>query len=61
MLSTGKEQYIKRHDRVCDQLHFNRYKETGVKLHKKHWYQHVPRSVETTQEGKVTILWNQEV
>jgi hypothetical protein len=45
----------------CVQLHFNRYKEIGVKLDKKHWYQHVPRSVETTQEGKVTILWVQEV
>jgi hypothetical protein len=27
----AKEQYIKRHDRVCAQLHFNICKETGVK------------------------------
>jgi hypothetical protein len=27
----------------------------------KHWYEHVPKSVETSQEGKVTILWNQQV
>jgi hypothetical protein len=27
----------------------------------KHWYEHVPKSVETSQGGKVTILWNQEV
>ena len=26
-----------------------------------HWYEHVPKSVETSQEGKVTILWNQQV
>ena len=26
----AKEQYIKRHDRVCAQLHFNICKETGV-------------------------------
>jgi adenosylcobinamide amidohydrolase len=38
----AKEQYIKRHDRVCAQLHFNICKETGVKLDKKHWYEHVP-------------------
>ena len=25
----AKEQYIKRHDRVCAQLHFNICKETG--------------------------------
>ena len=38
----AKEQYIKRHDRVCAQLHFNICKETGVQLDKKHWYEHVP-------------------
>jgi hypothetical protein len=36
-----KEQYIKRHDRVGAQLHFNICKETGVQLDKKHWYEHV--------------------
>jgi hypothetical protein len=30
-------------------------------LDKKHWYEHVPKSVETNQGGKVTILWNQQV
>jgi hypothetical protein len=27
----------------------------------KDWYEHVPKSVETNQGGKVTILWNQQV
>jgi hypothetical protein len=27
----------------------------------KHWYEHVPKSVETSQGGKVTILWNKGV
>jgi hypothetical protein len=31
----AKEQYIKRLDRVCAQLHFNICKETGVKLDQK--------------------------
>jgi len=26
---------------------------TGVQLYKKQWYEHVPKSVETSQEGKV--------
>ena len=26
----------------------------------KHLYEHVPKSEETSQEGKVTILWNQQ-
>jgi len=28
---------------------------------KKHRYEHVPKSVETSRRGKVTILWNQQV
>jgi hypothetical protein len=28
---------------------------------KEHLYKHVPKSVETNQGGKVTILWNQQV
>jgi len=57
----AKEQYIKRHDRVSAQLHFNICKETGVQLDKKHWYEHEPKSVGTSQGGKVTILWNQQL
>jgi len=58
----AKEQYMKRHDKVCAQLHFNICKDTAVQLDKKHWYdEHVPKSVETIQEGKVTTLWNQQV
>jgi hypothetical protein len=32
----------------------------GVKLDNKHWYDHVPKSVEPSNEGKVTRLWNQQ-
>ena len=57
----AKEQYTKRHDRVCAQLHFNMCKVTGVQLDKKHWYEHVPKSIETSQGGTITILWHQQV
>ena len=46
---------------MCAQLHFNICNERGVQLDKKHWYEHVQKSVETSQGGKVTILWNQQV
>jgi hypothetical protein len=46
---------------VCAQLHFNIWKETRVKLNRKHWYEHVPKSIETSQGSKVTTLWNQQV
>ena len=48
----AKEQYIKRHDRLCAELLFNTCKKTEVQLDKKHWYEHVPKSVETSQGGK---------
>ena len=31
------------------------------RIGKKHWYEHVPISIETSQGGKVNILWNQQV
>jgi hypothetical protein len=35
----AKEQYVKRHNRVSAQIHFNICKEIGVQLDKKHWYE----------------------
>jgi hypothetical protein len=32
-----------------------------VKLDSELWYEYAPKSVETSQVGKVTILWNQQV
>ena len=61
MPNTSKRTVYKRHDRVCAQLHFNICKETGVQFDEKHWYEHVPKSAETSQGGKVIILWNQQV
>jgi hypothetical protein len=47
---------------VCfNDTHFNICKEIGVKLDKEHRYEHVPKSVETSHKGKVTILWSQHV
>jgi uncharacterized protein YbcV (DUF1398 family) len=57
----AKEQYTKKHDRVCAQLHFNVCKEMGVKLNNEHWHDHAPKLVETNHEGKVTIVGNQQV
>jgi hypothetical protein len=57
----AKEQYINGHDRLFSQLHFNICKEIGEKFGNEHWYEHVWKIVETKPEGKVTILWNQQV
>ena len=37
----AKEQYIKRHDRLCAVLHFNICTETGVKSDSEQWYDRV--------------------
>jgi len=37
------------------------YARKRVQLDKKHWYEYVPKSLETSQGRKVTILWNQQV
>ena len=41
-------------------LHYVR-KEGVVLLHKEHWYELLLKSTETSPEGKVTILWNQQM
>jgi hypothetical protein len=37
------------------------FRHINVNNNNKHWYEHVPKSVETGQRGDVTILWNQKV
>ena len=46
---------------MCAQLHCNICKGTAVQLDKRHRYEHVAKSVETSQGGKVTVLWNQQI
>jgi len=36
-------------------------KQTAGKLDEEPWYEHVPKSVETSRESKVTVLWNQQL
>jgi hypothetical protein len=57
MPSTGKR--IIQETWQCVQLHFNIRKETGKT--KDQWCEHLPKWVETSQDGWLTILWNQQV
>jgi hypothetical protein len=52
----AKEQYMKGHDRVYAPPNFNICKETGVKSDNERLYEHVPKLVETSSEGRVTIF-----
>ena len=44
-----------------NQLHFNIRREIGVKLSKGHLYGNIPKPVQKSDEGTVTIFWNQQV
>ena len=57
----AKGHYINICDNACAQLQFNICKEIGVKLDNEHSYDHVPKSTETSHEGKVNILRNQKM
>ena len=56
--AVAKERYIERDDRLCDELHFNICKEMGVKWDNEQWYDRLPKLVETSREGTVTLLWD---
>ena len=45
----------------CVHSYTSTYARKRVQLDKRHWYEHVPKSLETSQGGKVNTLWNQEV
>jgi len=47
----AKEQYVKRHDIVCAELHCNICKETWLELDNKQWYDRAQKSVTTSHEG----------
>jgi len=53
----AEEQYIKRHDRLCAEMHFNIRKGIGVNLENELWYEHVPILVDTSHDDRESVLW----
>jgi hypothetical protein len=54
----AKEQYIKRHDTVGAELHFNTSMEIWVKLDNKHWYDHVQCQNQSKQVTMARLPYN---
>ena len=46
---------------MCVEMNFNIYKGIRVKFDNKRWCDYMPNLVETGHEGKLNILWNQQV
>ena len=51
-----KNEYLMRHDKVCESFHYSICKVLGTETTDK-WYTHTPKPV--YEEGDVTVLWNQ--
>jgi hypothetical protein len=60
-LMLTNEQYVQRRDRVCAELHCTTCKRIAVTFDKQHSYQHVPKSLERVYDGKITMLWNEQM
>jgi hypothetical protein len=56
---SAKEQYIDMIECVLNNTSI--CKELKIKSDNEHRYDHVPQSVETSHEGTVTTLWNQQI
>ena len=55
----GKE-YMARHDRVGSHIHWLMLKKYNITCAEK-WYNHVPQSVTVSEDGKVVILWDNQI
>ena len=49
-------EYVKRHDRVGQYLHWCICNHYGIELEAAHWYEHHPPAV--VEQGNVTVLWD---
>jgi hypothetical protein len=56
----AKEKYVKLKGRM-HVLRYNICKTIVVELDKDHWYKHIQKSLESSLESKVTVLWNQQM
>ena len=56
----AKKQYTRRHDSMGKRVHWELCKKHGIKCASK-WYDHVPSSVSTSENGDVEIYWDRTV
>jgi len=57
----AEEQYIQRHDRLCAELHLTYARGNRVKLDNEVWYELVTKFVDTSHDGRETVLWKKQV
>ena len=55
-----KKLYTRRHDSIGKRVHLELCDKHGIKAAKK-WYDHIPISVNSTENGEVEIYWDRAV
>ena len=56
----AKSKYQVRHDNVGEHIHWLLLKKNGISTGNK-WYGHVPNVATETDDGKVTIYWEEPI
>lgn len=57
----AQNEYIERHNKLCNALHFSLCKHFKCSTKATKWYDHQPESVTTSDDDQVTILYDQPV
>lgn len=56
----ASKEYTERHNKVGQNLHHSICKHYNINV-EENWYKHEPKSVETNEKDKVTILWDMQI
>ena len=56
----AKKQYLIRHDKMGSRIHWELCRKYGIQCEDK-WYNHVPSSVCSTEDGNIELFWDKEI
>ena len=56
----AKKQYMIRHDKMWSRIHWDLHKKFGIEFPDK-WFDHLPRSVCSTNDGSFEIYWDRKI
>lgn len=57
----AQKEYLDRHNKVCNAIHFEICKFFGCDIKTDKWYEHIPQKVTINTEGSVTMLYDQQI
>lgn len=57
----ARREYIERHNKVCNQIHYQLCKFYGCQVNSDKWYEHQPLQVTVSEDEKITLLYDQPI